>query len=634
MPCPCGRHDVSLQEETQQAMESNYWQRWAKRRLSRRRLLQGAASTGAGLALASVVGCGSGEEGPATGTAGPTATPAPTGTTTALEPAKTRGGTIRWFGYDPLPLDTLDPHQTQLGPLYNLHGAVFSKVLKYDDEYEGVIGTDLAETVPEVVDKTTYAIKIRPNVFFHNTERIRRQFPEVAGRQLTAEDVRYSIERQRNKESPKSALFYRQFQWDTVDKIEVGPDPLQLTITTKGPTAPFKHYLADTYATIIPKELVDPSKDDMNDSAKMVGTGPFMLEKFVPLQVVKCVRNPNWFARDDLAGQGLPDRPIVDGYEGLWGPLDQLSVQAALTGKQVDATQFPDKTQIEAVTQELGALFDRVPESGGITSRLLINDSPAAESPFKDLRLRQAINMAVDRNHLGQLFFKGIFTIGSPVSQAIHKWALPLDELTKRPGYRFRREEREADIVDAKQLWEAGGGASVGSVECLYAGIPERVKDVFPQFQRMLADTLGLELKGRLDATGYTEIAQAALQKRVIFLFGYDNGANDLDDYLYPYFHSSGPKNSFMLADPQLDQMLDAQRVEFDEASRRELGYQIQRYLLDNVLARLEWVGDIALWARWPYWRNRKQQPWFGETFLLANEWLDSSHATFQGRPA
>ena len=80
--------------------------------------------------------------------------------------------------------------------------------------------------------------------------------------------------------------------------------------------------------------------------------------------------------------------------------------------------------------------------------------------------------------------------------------------------------------------------------------------------------------------------------------------------------------------------MLEGQRAEFDEARRRELGYEIQRYLLDNVLARLEWVGDIALHARWPYWRNRKQQPWFGETFLLVNEWLDSTHPTYQGRPA
>jgi hypothetical protein len=89
-----------------------------------------------------------------------------------------------------------------------------------------------------------------------------------------------------------------------------------------------------------------------------------------------------------------------------------------------------------------------------------------------------------------------------------------------------------------------------------------------------------------------------------------------------------------MLADATLDQMLDAQRAEFDEAKRQELGYDIQRYLLDNVQAKLDWVGDIAMWAQWPYRRNRRVQPWFGESFLLANEWLDSTHPTFQGRPA
>jgi len=619
--------------------EPNYWTRWAKRRLSRRRMLKGAAGMGAGLAVASVVGCGDGEEGPA-GTAGPSGTPAAsgtaaaTGTPAALEPAKTRGGMIRWFGSDAVPLDTLDPHQSQLGPLYNMQGAVFSKVLKYEDEYEGVIGTDLAETVPEVVDNTTYVIKIRPGVFFHDTERIRKQFPEVAGRQLTAEDVRYSIDRQRNKESPRSALFYRQFQWETVDKIEVGPDPLQLTITTKGPTAPFKHYLADTYSTIIPKELVDQTSDDMNSADKMVGTGPFMLDKFLALQMVRCVRNPNWFAKDDLADKGLPDRPIVDGYEALWRPEDQLAIQAAFSTKQVDATEFLDKSVMESVTQELGATFDRKPESGGVTSRLLINDSPAAESPFKDLRLRQAINIALDRSRIGQLVHRGVYNLGSPVAQVIAKWALPLDELTKRPGYRFRPDEREADVAEAKRLWEAGGGASVGTVECLYAGVPDIIRNAFPQFQKMAADTLGLELKGRLDATGYTEIAQAALQKRLLFALTFDNGFSDLDDYVYAYFHSTGPKNSFMLADPQLDQMLEGQRAEFDEARRQQLGYEIQRYLLDNVLAKIDWTCGIGLWAQWPYRRNRKVQPWFGESFLLANEWLDSTHPTFQGRPA
>jgi peptide/nickel transport system substrate-binding protein len=620
--------------------ESDYWKRLAKKRLSRRRLLAGAATAGAGLAALSLVGCGDGGEEAASPAASPGASPAasplatPSATPVArpLEPAKSRGGIVRWMGFDPLPLDTLDPHQTQLGPLFNMHSAVFSKVLTYEDVAEGVMGTDLAETMPETPDNLTYVVKIRPGVRFHDTEKIRGDFPELAGRELTAEDVKYSIERQINRESPKSALFYRMSQWDTIDKIEL-VDPLTLRITTKQPVAPFVHYLGDTNSFIIGKELVDVEQDEMDSADRMIGTGPFILDKFVALQMVRCVRNPDWFAKDDLADIGLPDRPILDGYEALYRPEDDTTIQAAFRSKQVDSSEFVVESNVEAVTKELGAEFDEVAETGWINSRLLIGDSPNATSPLKDLRLRQAISIAVDRNRLGQQMYEGFFVLQSPVGQAIHKWALPMSELTKKPGYRFKSDEREEDLAEARRLWEAAGGPNVGPVEIVYAGIPESVKTVFPQFQRMLADNLGWEVTGQLDPSGYVTIAQGVLEKRLVFVFGYDNGWIDLDDWVYPYFHSQGSKNSFMLADSTLDGMLEAQRVEFDWQRRQQLGYDIQHYLLDNVLARLDWISNVARWAEWPYRRNRRPQPWFGYLFNLANEWLDRDHPTYEGRP-
>jgi peptide/nickel transport system substrate-binding protein len=624
--------------------ESNYWKRLAKKRLSRRRLLTGAAGVGAGLAALSVVGCGEEAEEAATPgatpAASPTGTPAVSPAATAsptpgaqpLEPAGSRGGILRWMGYDPLPLDTLDPHQTQLGPLYNMHSAVFSKVLTYEDVAEGIMGTDLAEAMPEIPDNLTYVVKLRPNVRFHDTEKIRKNFPGLAGRELTAEDVKYSIERQANKESPKSALFYRMSQWESVDKIEVSPDGLTMTITTKEPVAPFVHYLADTNSFIIGRELVDVDKDDMNSPDKMIGTGPFILDEFSALQMVRCLRNPDWFAKDDLADIGLPDRPILDGYEAVYRPDDDTTIQAAFRSKQIDSSEFAVESNVEPVTAELGAEYDEVPETGWINSRLLIDDSPAATSPLKDLRLRQAISIGVDRNRLGQQMYEGFFVLQSPVGQAVKKWALPMSELTKKPGYRFKADEREADLVEARRLWEAAGGPDIGPVEIVYSAIPESVKQVFPQLQRMLADNLDWEVTGHLDPTGYTEIAQGVLEKRLVFVFGYDNGWIDLDDWVYPYFHSRGSKNSFMLSDPTLDEMLEGQRGEFDEQRRQQLGYDIQHYLLDNVQARLEWISNVARWAEWPYRRNRRPQPWFGYVFNLANEWLDQEHATFEGR--
>jgi len=539
----------------------------------------------------------------------------------------------RWFGYEALPLDTLDPHQTQFGPTAGAQSAIFSRVLKYWDAYNGVIEPDLAVAMPESPDNLTYIIKVRPGIRFHDTDKIRRQFPQVAGRELTAEDVKYSIERQLNTGSPKSSLYYRMSQWETIDKIEM-PDPSTLRITTKRPTAPFLHYLADTHNFIIAKELVDPATDDMNSLDKMIGSGPFILDELVTLQVIRVVRNADWFAKDDRADQGLSDRPIIDGFEAIWLPADATSVEVAFSTKQVDQTHYPDNTSPDRIATETGALIDEYLSSGWLNCRLLVNDSPAAASPFKDLRLRQALNIAIDRNRMGQQVFQDYYVLAPPVSQALVGWGLPPEELAKRPGYRFKREEREQDLIEARQMWEAAGGPSIGGVEVMYSAIPDFVKASWPQFQRNLKEALDFDVDGRADPTGYTEITQGWLQKRLAFTFGFDNGCLEPDDYLYPYFHTTGSKNSFNLSDPELDRMLEEQREEFDRDRRRELVYEIQRYLLDNVVARLDWVLQVARGTRWPYVRNQQFAPWYGDLYSKADLWLDSNAPTFQGRPA
>jgi hypothetical protein len=78
--------------------------------------------------------------------------------------------------------------------------------------------------------------------------------------------------------------------------------------------------------------------------------------------------------------------------------------------------------------------------------------------------------------------------------------------------------------------------------------------------------------------------------------------------------------------------MLDAQRAEFDRERRQQLGYDIQNYLLDNVLARLDWVGQIWRGGVWPYLKNYLPEPWYGFNYRWANYWLDMNDPTFQGR--
>jgi peptide/nickel transport system substrate-binding protein len=609
----------------------NYWTRIDRRAVSRRRFLKGATALGVGAAGVTLAACGGGGEGEA-----PKPKASPTAAGLGLEPAKAPGSLLRFYSYEPLPIDTIDPHQTQFGPTYDMHGAVFSKVLKYDSVYDSIIGTDLAVSIPEVADEITYVIKIHPGATFHDTPTIRNNLkdiaPELPGRELTAEDIKYSIERQVNPNSPKSALYYRASQWATVDKIEV-VDDYTLRITTKSPTAPFIHFLADSNAFIIAKELVDAG-DEMNDVTRMVGTGPFILDKFVALQISRGLRNPTWFAQGLLADQGLPNRPIVDLYEANWYIGDPTAMEAAFKGKQVDGFGTDDPDIVRRVASDVGMDMVQTLGSGLINSRILCNDSPATATPFKDVRLRRAIGLAVDRNRMVQQMLSGGAYPCGPVAQAVKKWAFTPAELATKPGYRFGTQEREEDIAEAKKLWEAAGGSAVPKISVVTAGIPTYIPSFFPQFQLMLKDVLGLDVEMDLDPTGYTKLAQGFVEERIFLSLGFDNGWNDLDDYCYPYFHTDGAKNSFNLSDSELDSMLDKERAEFDDEARRQIGFQIQDYLLENVAGMHIWVSTINSSVNWSYLKNNYYAPWFGNSFHRADEWIDQTDPTFQGRPA
>ena len=79
---------------------------------------------------------------------------------------------------------------------------------------------------------------------------------------------------------------------DNIERV----DQYTLRITTKKPTAPFIHVLAESNNFIIAKELVNEG-DEMAEVSRMVGTGPFILDEFVATQIARGVRNPTWFAR-------------------------------------------------------------------------------------------------------------------------------------------------------------------------------------------------------------------------------------------------------------------------------------------------------------------------------------------------
>jgi len=652
------------------ADDKTYWDKFWQRKLSRRRLLSTTALASGGLAAAAVVGCSSDksdDENPSsTGGSinnGDTTPgerylqleyPKPVDGRRTFEPAPadSRGGVLTYIGFDAVVLDRYDPHQTQFGPMYSNQSAVFSKLYRYASHEEPTwenIYPDLATDAPEMVEDPplTYIVKLNKGVKFHDSPQIRGNFPNLAGRELTADDVIYSYERQRAKDSYQRTYYYRSSQYETIDTIQK-VDDYTIRIKTKEPTAPFYHFMADTNAMIIPKEIVDmePGPDgsrpwDSVDayltrnpppSQRMIGTGPFMWDHLTFGIEYKAVRNPNWF------GWGDPslDRPYLDGYKATGQGLNDATVESLFRRKEIDTAGFIDNPEwILNILDEMPDLnFTRQQTSGWLNSRL-----KTYAAPFNDWRVRRALHLAVDRQDIVDIVGSGAWYKVGPINSAIAYWALPNEELLASPGYRLGA-EREADIAEARQLYEAAGKPDIPQI--WFADVPGYIPDFATTYIGTIKANLGIEGDIRYQTVPYARIAEGYVNPEAdigAFSWGYDNGWIDLDDWVYPYFKTGGPKNSFKVSDPALDTLLDKERREFDPAARKLIGYDIQRYLLgitkqDAPAAnnRLDYACPGGGSVRWPYAKNETSWPWFGNQYWAAEAWFDKSDPSFAGR--
>ncbi len=649
--------------------ESTYWNRVWKRRMSRRRLITGAALTGSGLAAAAVVGCGGG----GTDVPGGNGNDNPFDDGADLEefavdpydarreftppPAGTKPfGFLRYQGFDSAVIDRYDPHQTQFGPMYANQSSVFSKLYMYKSHREPTwenIVPDLAAGIPEMIGDpeapTEYVVKLKPGVKFHDTPDIRKNFPKLAGRELTAEDVVYSYLRQQNQDSPQRGYYYRASQYRAMEKVEA-TDKYTIKLTSKGPIAPFYHFMADTNAFIVPKEVVDNSDDllgkpwDSIDTGKlpekekrMIGTGPFLWGELSIGIRYKAIRNPEWFGWDD------PDmgRPYLEGYIALGSDLNDVNLESNFRQKKIDVAGFIDNPDwvfnMKRDNPELEYIQNWV--SGWIGTRFKTHCAP-----YSDPKVRKAIHLATERQEIVDVIGKRQWKMQGPVGGAIGYWALPEEELLAAPGYRQDVAGRDKDLADALALFEAAGKPELPEV--WFANLPGYIPTFVGTWKAFMSANLGIPIeKLRHREQSYQIIAENLTKEEcgdnIAMYWGFDNGWIDLDDWVYPYFHSTGSKNSFRVNDKDLDVLLDAQRKEFDYQKRLQLGYQIQRYMLGlqgdglqkGAHARIDYAAPFLSAVSWPYYKNRVAFPWFGSSYWFAETWLDQKDASLRGRP-
>ncbi len=578
----------------------------AQRRRTRRWFL-GVAVGAAGAAGLSAAGCSGGEKKgaadqitPFEETPEPSATPSPT-----RPPGVQPGGALRYTGFviaGDGSEGKYDPQKTQSAPFYGHQAMVFSRLIAYQDMGQGSIVVDLAAALPEQPDAQTYIFKLNSAARWHDRA-------PLSGRPVTAEDVKFTLERQIQGD----ASFVRKAKWSSVDSIAVS-DAQTLTIKLKSPMAAMLSQFADVNSFVVAPEVAAKGFTLENQ----VGSGPFRWVEWAEGKFASVARNPAWHG-----GNG---RPYLDGVDVLQ-PRDTAEVEAWLRTKKLDVA-FVGRPQADKLRAVIPALSDdTVGQSRFFGMRFF-----TPQSPYNDQRFRSAVSFALDRRAMLQQFFAGSGEVNPWISWPIKRWTLPQAELATRAGYRPGASGREEDIKEARALLDAFKAEKKlpeDPLALLVVDEAEANLGMGSIIRDQLKQSLDIDVK--VYPVPSAELGQRLLTLNAPWAAGPDDGWVDLDDWVYPYFHSEGTKNTFPLRDTEMDALIASQRVELNEEKRQEIGYQIQRKLLDLNVG-VNFVSERVVALAWPYVRGLPLDAADGYQHRLADCWIDPGDPTFRGR--
>jgi peptide/nickel transport system substrate-binding protein len=465
-----------------------------------------------------------------------------------------RGGAFRFRGYTP---PHFDPHLTaSYTTMINL-SFTHSRLLKHKTgpgvkpgsfEYEG----DLAEFFNHQ-DDLTYVFRLRQGVRWHNK-------PPVNGRELTAEDVRYTFDRFMTiKGNANRHMLNSLARVEAIDRYTV-------KFTLKEPDAWFLDALSNPMVLCIVAPEAVEKFTDLRKSEAVIGTGPWMLERHDSKVRTVFRRHPEYFVK------GLPYVEHVEAID-FNDPAPRLA--AFVTG-QIDAgPEFPGmmirQHDFDVVKQKRPQTrFVRFP-SNVMTHIGMRTDKP----PFNDIRVRKAMSLALDRKAINDAIAPLGAVKNPPVPAGLTAWAIPFDQLGEGARY------HEYDPKTAKRLLKEAGHANGFATTLDYAtyGSQELIDSV--QMTVKFFKDVGIEVT--VNEKPYAAYFASAYQgKYEGLMMGPQFPALDPYNFLAQYLPGE-PKNQSHVNDPALTDMIVNSSRTLDEKKRRKLVYDIQKYIAKQV---------------------------------------------------
>jgi ABC-type dipeptide transport system, periplasmic component len=455
-----------------------------------------------------------------------------TGSPAPSTPAAAGGGTLIIARLSDA--NNLDPHfSTQINSMAVVQHKMYEGLVMMDrnSEYKPLLATEWKQK-----DDVTWEFTLRDGVTFHD------------GTAFDAEAVKKTINRilDKNQPTPKANMF------GMIKEVKV-IDPKKVEIILHYPFAGLLSVLASAEGGIISPKAIEQYGKDL--AKHPVGTGPFVFESWTPGQEIVIVKNENYWGT----------KPKVDKVVFKTVPEDTTRVAMVETGEAHVAEQLP-VTELERVqnsaNMSLGRFESFAVDHIGMNVKM---------KPFDDVRVRQAIAHAIDK----EAIIQGVYNnVGKVAISSLGPKVIGYSPNIKTPEY---------DLNKAKQLLtEAGYGNGLKAT--VYLNDNKARINVAEVLQSQLKG-IGIDLQIQVMEFGaYLELA--AKGEAQMFISGWGNATGDGDYNQYNLFHSTSagvPGNHSFYSNPKVDALIEAARKEKDPEKRKQIYAEAQQIEMDEV---------------------------------------------------